>query len=49
MRDKTAESFDKNKPYYGMKGVNRVSNGWIAGGAIFVMLFGALVHYTAFK
>lgn len=49
MRDKTAESFDKNKPYYGVKGINRVSNSWIAGGAIVLMLVGALFHFTVFK
>lgn len=49
MRDKTSEDFNKNKPYYGVKGINRVSNYWIAGGAVVVMLIGALFHYAAFK
>jgi len=47
MRDKTSQDF--NGDYYGIKGVKRVSNYWIAGGAVFVMMLGTLMHYTAFK
>jgi len=48
MRDKSKTN-DTNKPYYGIKGINRVSNYWIAGGTIVVMLFGTFFHYTALK
>ncbi|CAG7721791.1 unnamed protein product [Allacma fusca] len=37
------------KPIYGIKGINKVSNGWIAAGAILVMCIGTLIQMTALK
>ncbi len=49
MRDKSKDkSYDRNS-YYGIKGVSRKPNSWIAGAAILLMGVGALFHYVAFK
>jgi len=49
MRDKEHDKFYEDKPYYGIKGVKRVPNLWIATAAIFFMGTGALFHYVAFR
>lgn len=50
MRDRSNDkgSYDKDS-YYGIKGVSRKPNSWIAAAAFVLMGFGALFHYVAFK
>lgn len=49
MRDKSQDKYYEGRPYYGIKGINRVHNYWIAGGAVIMMMMGALFHYVALK
>lgn len=48
-RDKSDDKNYKDKPYYGIKGVNRVSNRFIATGCILFMIAGAAFHYVVVK
>jgi curved DNA-binding protein CbpA len=50
MRDRSQDyKYDKSKPIYGIKGLNKVSNGWIAAGALLVMCIGTVIQLTAIK
>jgi hypothetical protein len=49
MRDTGQDKFYENQPYYGIKGLKRMPNLWIAAGAMFLMGCGAIFHYVAFK
>lgn len=48
-RDRSKDKFYQSKPYYGIKGVNRVSNTYIAAGCVMFMMLGAVFHYFVVK
>ncbi|RXG73737.1 hypothetical protein Avbf_00750 [Armadillidium vulgare] len=39
------KGFDGEKPYYGIKGVKRLPNSYIAAGIVMFMMLGSLFHY----
>jgi hypothetical protein len=48
-RDKTKDKYYKDKPYYGIKGMQRISNKYIAAGCVVFMLVGAAFHFVIVK
>lgn len=48
-RDKTKDINYKGKPYYGIKGVQKVANKYIAAGCVVIMLVGAAFHFVVVK
>ncbi|XP_059350435.1 dnaJ-like protein 60 isoform X1 [Daphnia carinata] len=48
-RDKSKDKYYKDKPYYGIKGVQRISNKYIAAGCVVFMLVGAAFHFIVVK
>jgi len=49
MRDRSDDKFYEDRPYYGIKGIRRVSNLWIAGGAVMVLCIGAACQFVALR
>ncbi|XP_076054039.1 dnaJ homolog subfamily C member 4-like isoform X2 [Oratosquilla oratoria] len=49
MRDKSKDGMYADRPYYGVPGVKKLPNSYIAGGAILFMVFGIIVHYFVIK
>lgn len=48
-RDKSKDRYYRDKPYYGIKGVERISNKYIAAGCVVFMLIGAAFHFVVVK
>ena len=48
-RDKSKDKYYKDKPYYGIKGVKKVSNRFIAAGCVAFMVAGAVFHFFVVK
>lgn len=48
-RDKSKDKYYKDKPYYGIKGVKKVSNRIIAAGCVAFMVAGAIFHFIVVK
>jgi len=49
MRDRRKDKGPNDSSYYGIKGVTRKPNSWVALGACALMLAGAVVHYVHYK
>ena len=49
MRDRGEDEKFRDKPYYGIKGVKRLSNGPIAVFCLLFMALGIFVHVTAIR
>lgn len=49
MRDKDRDKFYTDQPYYGIRGLKRVNNLWIAAAAVMVMGLGAVFHFVALR
>lgn len=43
-RDKTEFYKNRDKPFYGVKGVKKLPNSYIAAGAVIFMVVGAVFH-----
>lgn len=48
-RDKTEFYNNRDQPYYGVKGVKKMSNSTIAAGAVVFMVVGAIIHFYLAK
>uniref|UniRef100_T1JMB0 J domain-containing protein n=1 Tax=Strigamia maritima TaxID=126957 RepID=T1JMB0_STRMM len=48
-RDRSKDSQYEGKPYYGIKGVKRMSNIWIASACIAFMLIGTVLQYYSLR
>jgi len=48
MRDRRNDS-KESRHYYGIPGIKRLPNLWIAGGTVLIMAIGAYLHYVAIK
>lgn len=48
-RDKSKDKHYQDKPYYGIKGVNRFPNSYIAAGCVLFTVVGAIFHYFVIK
>ncbi|XP_005104922.1 dnaJ homolog subfamily C member 4 [Aplysia californica] len=49
MRDKSKDEYYKSQPYYGVKGIEKISNMQIVTGCMIFMLCGIVLHFVAVK
>lgn len=49
MRNRKFDEEYVDRPYYSIRGLKRVGNGWIVLGCMLILVFGTLGHYLAYR